>query len=176
MKTIGLLLLIVSLLSSNFCQAQKKQKSQQTQYMAHYNSEGLKADWRKWQEMELEVKEYEDSLQQALEVATEKFYLDLQAFQQKMKNMSPCQAFVEKHYKKFQEQEQQLFQQEAAIDSQILAQRQPLEEKLLEKLNNSLQRIAENGNYSYILDATTIKMYINSSKDVTALLREELGD
>ncbi len=172
MKTIGFLLFILSLFSSNFCQAQKKQK-RQAQYIAHYNSEDLKANWREWQEMELEVKEYEDSLNTVFEIAKEKFHADLQAFQDKP---SGTQGGIERAYKKFQQQEKQLLQQEIAIDSQVLVRKEPLEGNLQQKLNNALQLIVENGNYTYILDAATITMHINGGEDVTILLLEELGN
>jgi len=164
-------LVVFFVLQPLFCNAQKKEMC-----IAHYNSKKLLENWSAWQKKELKVKEYRDSLNNESKLEQEIFMKKIQDFQHSLERSCPTQAELESRYKEFEAEERQLLTKEGAIDSQISVRKQELEKPLNERLNNVLQSVAEKRNYTYILDASTIKMHINGGEDVTPFLREKLEE
>lgn len=153
------------------CNAQKKQLC-----VAHYNSKNLLENWSDWQEKELKVKEYRDSLNNVLKLKEDAFRNKIQGFQQSIEKDCPSRTKIERITEELRREELIFLKQETAIDSQVLIRKQELENPLNKRLDKALQAVAERRNYTYILDVSTIKMYINGGEDVTSFLREELEE
>ncbi len=122
-----------------------------------------------------ELQEYNQMLQQEMQAMQQEYQRKLQNYQENVENYSESirqskeqeLSDMQRRIQEFQSTAQQDFQQKQA---EIL---QPI----MQKIENAIKRVGQRNNFIYIFDTSAGAVVYKSeqSKDVTAMVKQELG-
>ncbi len=100
-------------------------------------------------------------------------YKDLQRLE-KSGEISP--KALDEEARKLKEQEGELGKYEQDVQKQLVAKRQEMLQPLIDKVNNAIKQVAQEGQFTYIFDSSAgMLLFAQDSLDITASVKAKLG-
>lgn len=146
------------------------------QKFGYLNSQALLAELPEVKQADANLQALQTQLEkkgQQMVQELETKYKDLQRREQ-TGEISP--KSLEEEARKLKEQEGELGKYEQDVQKQLMAKRQEILQPLIDKVNNAIKQIAQEGQYTYIFDSSAgMLLYAQETLDVTANVKAKLG-
>jgi outer membrane protein len=148
----------------------------QAQKFGYMNSQALLADLPEVKQADATLQalqtQFEKKGQQMVQELETK-YKDLQRREQSGE-ISPKDLDIEA--RKLKEQEGELGKYEQDVQKQLMAKRQEMLQPLIDKVNNAIKQVAQEGQFTYIFDSSAgMLLFAQDSLDITASVKAKLG-
>lgn len=146
--------------------------------VGYANMEGIMYYMPETKTMEAELKKYSDQLAAPLKVKDDYFRLKYEEYQALLQANATAEqiAPLEQELQKLQGELQQAQQQ---AEAQLVRKERELQQPMLDRLQAAIKKVAEAGNYTYILNSTasgsSILIHGPDSGNVTQAILDELG-
>lgn len=167
---ISILTFIVALLLGATPSEVKSQK------FGYLNSQALLAELPEVKQADANLQALQTQLEkkgQQMVAELEGKYKDLQKREQSGE-ISP--KALEDESKKLKEQEAELQKYEQDVQKQLTSKRQEMLQPLIDRVNNAIKQVAQEGQYTYIFDSSAgMLLYAQDTMDVTAPVKAKLG-
>jgi outer membrane protein len=164
---LAFIMALVSVVSSTEVNAQK---------FGYLNSQALLAELPEVKQADANLQALQTQLEkkgQQMVQELEGKYKDLQRREQSGE-ISP--KALDEESKKLKEQEADLQKYEQDVQKQLSSKRQEMLQPLIDKVNNAIKQVAQEGQFTYIFDSSAgMLLYAQDSLDVTALVKAKLG-
>ncbi len=146
----------------------------QAQKFGYVNSQAILSELPEVKQAEANLEALQQQLQKRLQSSIETLQSDYLAIQQKVERgeLSPVQQ--EEEGAKLQERQQALAQEEQNMVTQIQDKRTELLQPILDRVNNAINEVAKENNYTLIFDQAVL-IYFEEEQNIEPMLRAKLN-
>jgi outer membrane protein len=150
--------------------------SLQAQKFGYVNSAALLQEMPEVKEAEANLETLQKQLQAKGQKMVEDFQVKYADLERRHNEGGIAPKDLEAEAQKLKEEENAIAAYEQDMQRQVLAKREELLQPILDRVNEAIEQVAKEENYTYIFDSSAgVLLYADESTDVTTKVKAKLG-